>query len=681
MIVLVAALAVSGVARAQVAGPPPDADGGDQGGESGGAPGDTRDGGGAPGDTLGGVGAPGDSLGAPGDSLIAAGAPVAMNENMESFQNTGPGTRPRVAALEPAFHPTYKLTYKRDENIGTWGHDFTMNYVLTNRLKFNSSANITTRQDDALNRENRQESWSAGLDYNVTNVVGVGVKFHRSYQVDTRHPGETNEVRTSREKETMDFSTSYKKTHFSGFSTALSASAGVERNDYVDIKSQGTTQNVTATFGYDIIENLSSTFNYTGRHSILDSQQGDFESTDESVSHAMTAGFNYKWDEHTFTAGANRSYSTTQYPKDGQTEQRDQESESMDFSTEFQPLENLGMDFSYGYSRSQLYYVIEESKDSDVRSRVVSGSIDYKIGGTSFSAQLQSKKDRSEKFSIQTGDTYSDSFGGSVTHTFGPKLDATLRGTASLISYHYDDPEANDADRDLFKQEGSLTLGYKPRTDITVDLLMRVKESRLIYIRTSRTGDNKTTNTYTIQPSIRKNFSPTVTVSQKYELSADYTFYTFDRDSNSLIRNFGVTTDLDWRILGRVNTTFTHRYRGQDEGSYVEGADGVERYGKNSERDNHTLTILVRYKLFGLIDLEVKQDYNVSMKWIMEGTTRRLSWEKHDTSLQGKASMNHDLENGTTIRASVSRTLRDAPNISERQEDVWNISIALERTF
>ncbi len=660
---------MGGAAYGQTAEPPPVEDGEASDGE----------GVGAPGDTLGG-GAPGDTLGAPADSL-AGNAPVAMNEHMESFQNTGPGTRPRVAELEPEFHPVYKLTYKRDEGIGTWGHDFTMNYPLSKKLKFNSSASITTKEDEILNRENRQETWRAGLNYNLTGAVGMGVKFNRSYQIDTRNPGRPTEVETSREKETMDFSTSYSKTHFSGFSTSLSASAGIERNDYADITSNGSTQNVSATLGYEIVENLDSTVSYTGRHSVLDSKQGDFESTDESVSHALSADFDYEWAGHLFKADARRSYSETQYPKEGQTEQRDQESEGLDFSTEFQPLANLGMDFGYTYTRNQTYYIVETTRDSDIRSRSVNGKLDYSLGATTFSAQLSSKKDRSDQFSIQTGDTYSDSFGTTIMHTFNSKLSSTFRGSVSLLSFHYDDPEENDQDRDLLNQEATVTLSYKPRTDISADLLMRVKESQLIYIRTSRTGDNKTTNTYSIQPSIRKVFSPTVSVDQKYELSADYFFYTFDTSSNSLIRNFGVTTDLTWRIMDRINTTFTHRYRGQDEGSYVEGDDGIERYGKSSERDTHTLTILVRYNLFGLVELEVQQDYNVSMKWVLEGDTRRLSWEKHDTSLQGKASISHDLENGTKLRASVSRTLRDAPNINERQQDVWNASISLERTF
>ncbi len=663
VLLLVALLAMSVVARGQVAEPPPDDGGEEADGEPGGAPADSL---------AGAAGA---------DSLAGGNAPVVLNENMQDFQNAGPGTRARVAALEPEFHPTYKLTYNRDEDVGAWAHNFTLNYPISRKLKFNSSATIAIRENEVLNRENRQESWRTGLDYNVTNAVGMGVKFYRSYQIDTRNAGESNEVRTSREKETMDFSTSYNKTHFSGFSTLLSASAGLEQNDYSDITSRGTTQNVAATLGYEVVENLNSTFSYTGRHSVLDSKQGGFESIDESVSHSMNADFDYEWDRHVFKAGARRSYSATQYPKEEQTEQRDQESEGLDLSTEFQPLENLGMDFSFDYSRNQSYYAIETTKDGDVRSRSATGRIDYRLGETTLTAQLQSKKDRSEQFSIQTGDTYNDSFGGTIIHTFGPKLDANFRGSVALISYHYDDPEANDQDRDLLNQEASLTLNYKPGNNITADILLRMKESQLIYIRTSRTGDNKTTNTYTIQPSIRKNFSPRVSVKQLYELSADYTFYTFDRSSNSLIRNFGVTTDLDWRIIGNVNTTLTHRYRGQDEGSYVEGDDGIERYGKNSERDDHTLSILVRYKLFGLVDLEVKHDASVQARWIIEGDTRRLSWEKFDTSLSGKASMSHDLEDGTTVRLSVSRTLRDAANINERQKDVWIASITLERTF
>ncbi len=659
------ALLLSGavVASAQVAEPP-------EGPEAPGAPADSLD--------PGIAGAPGDSLDPGGDGTDV---PVEMNEEIQGFQNEGPGTRPRVAALEPEFHPTYKITYNRDQDVGTWGHDFDLDYPISRKLRFNSSASITIRENDLLNRVNRQEAWRAGLDYNLTGAVGMGVKFNRSQQVDTRNPGEANEVKTARDKETMDFSTSYTKTHFSGLSTALKVSAGLERNSYSNVESQGSTQDISATIGYEMLEGLDTSFGYTGRHSLLDSKQGDFESKDESSSHAINADFDYEWDVHSFSAGARKSFSTTEYPKEEQTEQRDQETESVDFGASFAPLENLGMDFAFDYSRNQSYYDIETTKDSDIRSRMLSGTIDYRMSSTTFSAQLRTEKDRNEHFSFQSGDTYHDSFGASITHTFGPRLDASFRGNVGLLSYHYDDPEANDQDRDLFDQEALLTVNYKPRGDISADIVLRVKENQLIYIRTTRSGDSKTTNTYSIQPSVRKSFSPRVTVRQSYELSADYTFYEYNRDSNFLIRNFGVTTELDWRMIDGVNTTFKHRYRGQDEGSYVEGDDGIERYGKNSERDDHTLSVIVRHKLFDLIDLEVKQDYSVQRRWVIEGDTRRLSWEKFDTSLSGKASVSHDLEDGTKIRISVTRTLRDATTITERQEDVWNASIMLERTF
>ncbi|MCD4690532.1 hypothetical protein K8S17_03640 [bacterium] len=673
-LLLTAVLVAAVVAYADVADPPPEDDGEQVEGD--GAEGEGAGGEGGEGDETEGEGGEGD-----GTEGGGPGAPVDDGEGGEGFQNVGPGTRPRAAAVEPEFHPSYKLTYNRDQDVGTWKHSFVLDYPASHKLKFTSSADVTIRDNDVLNRVNRQESWRAGLNYTLTSAVGMGVKYNRSMQTDTRNPGESNEVVTSREKETMDFSTSYKKEHFSGIDTSFSASAGLERNSYADVESQGSAQNVSASLGYEIVEDLKATFGYSGRHSILDAKQGDFESTNESTNHSIDANFDYMWGGNSFGAGARRSHSEMQYPKDEQTEQRRQEGESMMFESSFVPLDNLEMGFQIDYSRNESYYAIETSKDSDKRARMVSGTIGYEVGGTTFSAQLRSEKNRNEHFNFQTGDTYHDSFGASVTRSFGPRLDASFRGSVALLSYHYDDAEANDQDRDLYDQEASLTLTYKPRNDITAGLFMRVKENHLIYIRTSRTGDNKKANAYGIRPSIRKSFGPRVSIKQTYELSADYTFYTYNRNSNFLIRNFVVTTDFEWKPLSGVNTTLTHKYRGQDEGSYVEGDDGIERYGKNSERDDHSLTVSVRYTLFDMINIEVKHGYSVRWKWIIEGETRRLSWEKFDSDISGKASMSHDLPDGAKIRVSVSRTLRDASNITERQEDVWNASIMLEKEF
>ena len=239
----------------------------------------------------------------------------------------------------------------------------------------------------------------------------------------------------------------------------------------------------------------------------------------------------------------------------------------------------------------------------------------------------------------------------------------------------------NDQDRDLFDIEGTFQLDYNPRSDIRTSVVIKVREDDLIYIRTSRTGDNKKSETYSIHPSITKTFGRGVSVTQRYDLSADYTFYTYDPDSNFLIRNFAVITGLDWEPIVGLRLALNHTYRGQDEGAYTPDADGVERYGRNTERNDNRVDITVRYRIFGLVGLEVRQEFSVQKRYRYQDGVKLPSTEKYDTSITGRAVADHTWDSGTELSLSVARTHRDATNIVERQREVWDILVELSKTF
>ncbi len=584
--------------------------------------------------------------------------------------------------LGGAFRPTYKLDYTRDQDVSSWGHDFTMGKLaLTDRVTFGATANISVRNTDALNRENRQEHWTAGLDVEVTPTVAMGVKLDRTTQSDVRNQGSSTEVSSFREKETADFSTSYSDSMFSCLKTTASARAGLENNRYSNVSSRGSAQGVSASLSYRPTAGLSGNLNYSGSHSLLDSEQGALRSADESVSQTIGADVDYKWGANTLKVALNRANSTNEYPKDEQKERRGLDDRSTTITGTFEPVPDMDLSLGYDYSRTESSYAIDPTRDSDIRSRAVTASLAYTIAGASLTSQFSSDAKRNDYFGDQTGDSYGKSLLAAASRSFGNRVDAKFSGRMTLYSHHFDDTEANDQDRDLFDREGTLSLDYTPQSDISTSLTLRAREDQLVYIRRTRTGDNKTTQTFSVQPAITKKFSHGLSLSQRYDLSADYTIYTYDEDRNFLVRNLGVTTEFRWSGLASLNATLSHRYTGQDEGAYVRGDDGVRRYGKNSERDTHTMRIGIKYELFGVVDIEASQDFTVQQKWNLLDGVRSLAWERHDTSLTGKASADFKLAEETTLKFSVARTDRDATSIAESQRRVWNIAVSINKNF
>lgn len=589
--------------------------------------------------------------------------------------------RGQQTTYDPEFHPNYKLAFTRDQDVSSWTHNFSMNYSFTRKVTFNASSNIVLRENEALDRLNRQENWNAGLSLALSDAISTGIRFRRTDQEDVRNPGESNEVRTFRERESFNLTTDYRKTFLDGIGVTLGVAGGFEKNEYANVQSRGSSQNVNASLNYTAPLGIVTSFRYSGGHSLLDSKQGALESTDESYDQNLSGHFEYTWMSNAFVADVKRGVSSKEYPKEEQTEHRRAGTEGVNLKADLKLVENLTSLITLGYTRSKTEYRIEESKDNDLKARSVRTSLGYRFGDTKFTAEMSSEKKRNEYYDTQTGDQYSNAVGASITQDFGDKLKAVVRGRTSLLSHHYDDIDENDQDRDLFDQEATLQVDYTPRDDIRTSLYVKVREDNLIYIRTSRTGDNKTSQTYTVQPSIRKSFGERVSVSQKYGLSADYTFYTYDPDSNFLIRNFTVDSSLDWSPFRLLKLSFSHRFRSQDEGSYVEDDDGVERYGKNSERDNHSMELALAYKLFGFVDLRLSQSLSIQKRWSVEEGVRELAWEKFNTTLSGKATADYELPSGTKLKFNVARTYRDATNIIDRQREVWDISLNIDKTF
>jgi len=580
-----------------------------------------------------------------------------------------------------ANRPNYKLVYKRDQDSSSWDHTFGLRYRVSDRVNFQAGSSIVIRETDALNRVNRQERWNAALDVGVTSAITMAVKLDRTSQSDVRSQGASGEVRSFREKETADLSTTYSKTMLSGITTTLGMTAGLEKNKYADVRSRGSAQTISAAVGYSPTAALKGNLNYSGRHSLLDSEQGALRSSDESVSQSLGADIGYTWGKHAFNVTMNRSTSANEYPKEEQKERREQENRNTTANATLKLLPDMDLTLGYDYSRNRSSYALDPGRDNEVTGRTVSASLNYTLAGVRLTSQFTSDAKRNEYYNEQTGDTYGKTLSVTATRDFGTRLKATLNGRTTLYSHHFDDVEENDQDRDLYDQEAMLKLDYRVGGSISAGLTLRVREDQLVYIRRTRTGDNKTAQTYLLQPFITKTLSRSMSLTQRYELSADYTFYTFDEDRNFLIRNLGITTEFRWSGLSSLDVTLSHRYVSQDEGAYVRGADGVARYGKSSERDDHTLGVTVKYKLFDEIRIEASQDFTVQQRWTVEDQERRLSWERHDARLTGKAAVDYELADGTTLKVSVARTDRDATNIVEQQRRVWDISVSIDKTF
>jgi hypothetical protein len=633
-----------------------------------------------------GDGGSGDGQVAPGDSTEQGqGNGEGEEEGQEGQTGRQPSGRFRRAGAGAAslggLHPTYRLTHDVDQDVSSWVHNFNLAYPLTGRIGITASSDITIRENAPLNRTNRQESWNAGIDIGVTDALTTGIGYTRTTQVDVRNQGASNEVRSFHEREGVSLRTAYKKIFMSGLDVSLGATGGLEKSKYADVQSRGAVQRINASLAYEAPLGVKTNFTYGGNHSLLKSEQRLRKSMDESFAHNLNGHVEYVWVENQFTVDLARNISKTEYPKEQRTERRASDMESIDIGSVLKLVTNLDTKVNVSYSRNKDSYFLEPSNNNSNTTRSAKATLAYTLGATTFTGELQSEKKRDEYFSAETGNSYSESIGSTIAHSFSDRVKASLRGRMGLLSHHYEDTVANDQDRDLFDREANLQVDYSPKPGIRSAVVLRVKEDQLIYIRGTRSANNKVTQTYSVSPSLAKDLGPRMTVAQKYELSADYTFYTYNEDSNFLIRNFSVLTVLDWRPFDPLKLSIEHRFRAQDEGAYVKDATGAEGYGKNSERNDNSMKIGLKYQLWGAVDFDASQELSFQKKWTFNDGQRKFSWEKFDMMLTGRASVNYTLADGSKLKLSLGRTRRDATTILDRQRQVWNISLSIDRTF
>jgi hypothetical protein len=345
---------------------------------------------------------------------------------------------------------------------------------------------------------------------------------------------------------------------------------------------------------------------------------------------------------------------------------------------------NIQLGINYLLSNNETDYALGTFPWTDVTRRNLSADITYQIWGITFKGDFSRQKNRDKRLSRDSGLEDQQNLGGSASFKLGSRTNFVLRGNMTLFSHFYDDPDY-ELDRDLYGLNGGFSVTHKLNEKISMKLDGSYNESQDVYIKGSRSSQNKTAESYNLNPSYGFKVNEWLKLEQKFALMANYTFYHFDDDQNALIRYVKMNTSADLKPFQKLTVKVSHSYSYYDQGSYTKDETGIERFGRTGENVEQDMDIKVTYKPSDKISLGASQRLSIDRRWSFNSETNSMEFQRQnlDTSFSADISLNLRLADGSALRADVTKSNRYAEgrNLRETDKDFWHASVMVSKTF
>ncbi len=247
------------------------------------------------------------------------------------------------------------------------------------------------------------------------------------------------------------------------------------------------------------------------------------------------------------------------------------------------------------------------------------------------------------------------------------KLQLTGTNETSIYQYFYDD---HSNDRDELRQLLDGVLIYSPTALWTGTFNATWSGRKAVSIPSDKASNNNTTQSYTVAGEVDYKAGPK-SISQKYSIEADYTYFDFNSSNNNLVRSNEVQTSYDDRIGENLSMGLQHIYQFRDSGQYVDSPSG-RVYIPSTKETRHQLTLYTSYPIGTLLKIDASQ-------MLDRRRTRAVSTNHITTTLRGefslRVSMDTDIEKDFHISANFGKT----QSITEK--NYWTINAEVRRNF
>ncbi|MBP6875039.1 MAG: hypothetical protein KBD56_03115 [Candidatus Eisenbacteria bacterium] len=252
----------------------------------------------------------------------------------------------------------------------------------------------------------------------------------------------------------------------------------------------------------------------------------------------------------------------------------------------------------------------------------------------------------------------------------GKRFDLTLKGVTHLDQDFYQD---GSLDKDRLRTSTSATLQYKVEKKFAINTAYASNRTDVVNIRAARAGQNQVEKDYRLTMDYRLTLPMEIQVAQNFQVSAVYTYYTYNEKSNSLTRTNRVTSRVAVPLLENSEINLEHIFERSDTGAYLYNGEGTRQaYSKGTERLRQDLKASLDYSLFHFVTFSLIERLGVnSSEQLSSGVVTRR--DNHE--MTGKLTIRRDLTGGLALDARFERTL------SNQNDPYWRIDAKVQKQF
>lgn len=267
-------------------------------------------------------------------------------------------------------------------------------------------------------------------------------------------------------------------------------------------------------------------------------------------------------------------------------------------------------------------------------------------------------------------DTRGKTVEGELQKPIGEQFTLGLRMLINLTQDFYDD---GSLDRDQLRTDVALAAAYFPSPGFTATMGFTTNNREVVNIAADRAAQNQKRENYQVTAGYSASLPANVSLRQNFLIGADYTYYVFNEDENTLTRTNRVTTKISAALWDRAGLRLEHIFHRTDSGAYRFPADGQSRvFTKSSDRLRQYIKAEVEYDLSRMIRVRATETYDLNYRTNLASGQTTL---RDKLTFSGRVEIQRDLSGGLTLRASVEHTS------STQEDEFWNVLADVQKTF
>lgn len=640
----------------------------------------------------------------------AYGFPLVIPDSIRALRDSVRAVADSILAvtidLGSGFDPRYKSTYSERKDDFSLTHDFDTSYLLSRAASLSFTVADQNDFNESTRRRQDNRTVTSGTTFKFVENLSSSLTLSRTDLQSVRasvEEGGSDVLENKSDNTSISLKAQGRrvKNYLAGFllgdlDLGVGLSAG--RRNYTTTVAEGKNNQLSPNWslrGSRAHSTGSVSFDYTGDMARARSEETRTTSDSTITVAAPTRDRNFTnsasgtWEQDLatetdlkVTGGISRNrfqYLSQAQNFLGQQETREQLGNRANATFNTKTLGSMTLKLVADFDQSETKYTLERDRFARTTQRSADSELNYNpwAGGRLVTKFTRTWEDR-DYLTVQKGQVN----GRKASFDFEQKITSTISTNfgyfGNLDSYLFDAFDENQGDRDIVTERTTVKVRYAPPGAFNGALNMENRQTSGVNIHPERSQDNKTDETFLIQPTYSLKLGR-ANISGEFSLDAAYSVFDFKESSNFLLRRFSTRQKWQHSFTTAFSTEFVWTYDIGDEGSYVRNVSGIRLYSRARETHKHKESLELRYAPRGWLRTSViyRQDAD-DQYTIGTGGTKTLTSTRDLYELTLGAAFKRRLTEHVELDVDYSQTQKAGARIAEVERRYYTIRASIE---